>query len=227
MPAPTIPFSLPHQDAAAQRESLDALIATMKQRRTVRHFSDKPVERDVIERILEVAHSAPSGANRKPWRFVAVNDPDMKREIRHAAEEEERQNYDRRFPQEWLDALEPFGTDASKPFLEIAPWIIVVFRVDWEMHDGEKQKNYYPIESTGLAAGMLITACHFAGLATLTHTPNPMNFLRDICRRPQNEKPYLLMPVGYPADDARVPDLEKLPLAARVQWNREENPNAL
>ncbi|MGE3182362.1 MAG: nitroreductase family protein [Phycisphaerae bacterium] len=227
MPAPTIPFSLPFQDASAQRESLDALIARMKTRRTVRHFSDKPVARDVIERILEVAHSAPSGANRKPWRFVAVDDPAMKRDIRLAAEKEERENYDHRFPQEWLDALEPFGTDASKPFLEIAPWVIVVFRVDWEMHEGEKRKNYYPIESTGLAAGMLITACHFAGLATLTHTPNPMNFLRDICGRPQNEKPYLLMPVGYPADDARVPDLQKLPLAARVQWNREENADAV
>lgn len=221
MPAEMMPHSLPFRDADWQRARLDQFAAEMQQRRTIRHFSDRPVPRDVIERILAIAHGAPSGANRKPWRFVAVDDPTMKREIRIAAEKEERENYERRFPDEWLAALEPFGTNWEKPYLEIAPCLVVLFRVDWEEIDGKHVKNYYPIESTGLAAGFFITACHLAGLATLTHTPNPMEFLREICRRPKNEKPYLLMPIGYPADDCQVPKLQKLPLAARLQWNRE------
>lgn len=219
MPAPMIPYHLPPRSTASQVDRLDALSVEMRGRRSCRDFSDKPVPRAVIERILEVAHTAPSGANRRPWRFVAVSEPRMKREIRVAAEAEERENYDRRFPPEWLEALAPIGTSWEKPFLEIAPWLIVVFRIDWEEVDGRRLKNYYPIESTGLAAGFLLMAAHMAGLATLTHTPNPMEFLREICGRPRSEKPYLLIPIGYPADDAQVPDLPKLPLSARTQWN--------
>ena len=190
----------------------------MRQRRSCRFFSDQPVPRDVIEHALEIAHSAPSGANRKPWRLVAISAPDLKREIRVAAEREERLSYEQRMPDAWLEAIEPLGTDWEKPFLETAPWLIVIFRIDWEMIDGVKQLNYYPVESTGLAAGFLLMACHQLGLATLTHTPSPMGFLREICGRPLNEKPYLLIPVGYPAEDATVPDLVKPPLAERVEW---------
>ena len=220
MSAKMISHSLPPRDADWQRRRLSDFLTEMKQRRSVRDFADRPVPRDVIERILEVAHTAPSGANRKPWRFVAIDDPKIKHEIRLAAEQEERENYDRRFPPEWLEALAPIGTNADKPFLDIAPWLVVLFRIDWEEVDGKPVKNYYPIESAGLAAGFFIVACHLAGLATLTHTPNPMEFLREICGRPKNEKPYLLMPVGYPADGCQVPDLPKLPLAARLQWNQ-------
>jgi nitroreductase len=143
----------------------------------------------------------------------------LKRKIREAAEKEERENYDRRFPEAWLDALHPIGTDASKPLLENAPWLVVMFRIDWEMIDGEKVQNYYPAESIGIAAGMFVTACHLSGLATLTDTPSPMGFLRDILGRPANEKPYLVIPVGYPAVGCTVPDLPKKPLDQVLQWN--------
>lgn len=198
----------------------DALLAEMRGRRSCRDFSDRPVPRDLIERLIAVAHTAPSGANRQPWRFVAVDDPGIKREIREAAEAEEHESYVRRMPRAWLEALEPIGTDAEKPFLEIAPWLVVVFRVDWEIVDGRKYKNYYPIESVGLAAGMFVMACHQAGLATLTHTPSPMRFLRRILRRSENEKPFLLIPVGYPADACTVPDLPKKSVSEVLQWNR-------
>ena len=176
--------------------------------------------RDVIERAVEIAHTAPSGANRRPWRFVAVDDPALKREIRVAAEAEERESYSHRMPKEWLAALEPIGTTWEKPFLEIAPWLVVVFRVDYEIVDGVKEKSYYPSESVGLACGFFLMACHLLGLATLTHTPSPMGFLREILRRPDSERPYLLIPVGYPAEDCEVPDLERKPLSAALQWNR-------
>ena len=220
MPAATIPYSLPDRDTAWQRRRGAELLAEMRQRRSCRQFSDRPVPREVIELVLEIAHTAPSGANRKPWRFVAIDDPALKREIRQAAEAEERENYGRRFPEEWLDALEPLGTGPEKPYLEVAPWLIALFRVDWELVGGEKQKNYYPIESIGIMSGMLFMACHQLGLATLPHTPSPMKFLREICRRPENEKPILLIPVGYPAEDAAVPDITKKPLSQAVQWNR-------
>ena len=198
----------------------DAMMREMTTRRSCRVFSDEAVPRDLLEKVIAIAHTAPSGANRKPWRFVAVSDPALKHEIRLAAEKEERENYDRRFPEAWLDALEPIGTDASKPFLEIAPWLVILFRIDWEFIDGERIQNYYPAESTGIAAGMFLMACHLVGLATLTHTPSPMKFLRELLGRPANEKPYLLMPIGYPAADCVVPDLPKKPLKDALQWNR-------
>ena len=209
-----------------RREPLEMLsyatwaLRTMETRRSCRYFSDEPVSQELIETAIAVGHSAPSGANRKPWRFVAVNDPNLKHEIRMAAEAEERESYEHRMPQAWLDALEPIGTDAHKPFLEIAPWLVVIFRIDWEEIAGERYNNYYPNESTGIAAGFFLMACHIAGLSTLTHTPSPMKFLRDILGRPANEKPYLLIPVGYPAEECVVPDLPKKPLEQALQWNR-------
>jgi nitroreductase len=172
------------------------------------------VPRAVIEACLQAAGSAPSGANQQPWSFVAVSDPALKHRIRLAAEAEEREFYERRAPGEWLQALAPLGTDAEKPFLEIAPWLIAVFyeRTGPEV-DGQKAKRYYPHESTGIACGLLIAALHQAGLATLTHTPSPMAFLNDLLERPRNEVPYLLLVVGHPTPDCRVPDIRRKPLA--------------
>jgi iodotyrosine deiodinase len=186
----------------------------MQTRRTVRQFSPREVPRELIESALRVASRAPSGANQQPWRFVVVLDPEKKRQIRVAAEAEERDNYERRFPQEWLDALETLGTDWHKEFLEIAPCLIVVFRVDYGIDDKDKAKqrkikHYYVQESVGIACGFLIAALHWMGLATLTHTPSPMGFLSQALDRPPNEKPYLLIPVGFPANDARVPNIGK------------------
>ena len=187
----------------------------MHQRRTVREFADTPVPRAVIEQCLRAAGSAPSGANQQPWRFVAVSEPTLKKRIREAAEAEEREFYQHRAPDEWLDALAALGTDENKPFLEIAPWLIAVFyeRTGPE-RDGRKAKRYYPHESTGIACGLLIAALHQAGLCTLTHTPSPMAFLNELLGRPRNEVPYLLLVVGHPAPDCRVPDIERLPIAA-------------
>lgn len=186
----------------------------MKTRRTVRHFSRRAVPRAIIEQCLLTAGSAPSGANLQPWHFVAVSDPDVKQRIRAAAEDEEREFYAHRAPQEWLDALAPLGTDANKPFLEDAPYLIAIFAQSYGvLPDGRKVKNYYVQESVGIATGMLITAIHLAGLASLTHTPSPMGFLNEILQRPANEKPFLLLVAGYPADDAMVPDIGKKPLA--------------
>jgi iodotyrosine deiodinase len=186
----------------------------MRTRRTVRHFSDRPVPREAIEQCVLTAGSAPSGANLQPWHFVVVSDPAVKRRIREAAEEEEREFYSHRAPQEWLDALAPLGTDANKPFLEDAPYVIAIFAQSYGvLPDGRKVKNYYVQESVGIATGMLITAIHLAGLASLTHTPSPMGFLNTILNRPANEKPYLLLVVGHPAEDAMVPDIGKKPLA--------------
>jgi nitroreductase len=220
MPAEMIPYRLAPRETPWQLQRGAELLDLMRQRRSCRHFSDRPVPRSVIEHAMAVAHTAPSGANRKPWRFVAIDDPAIKREIRLATEEEERTNYSERFPAEWLDALEPIGTGPEKPYLEIAPWLVVLFRVDYEILNGEKQKNYYPVESIGIMSGFFLMACHMLGLATLTHTPSPMKFLRDICQRPESEKPILLIPVGYPAADAVVPNLVKKPLEAAMQWNR-------
>jgi iodotyrosine deiodinase len=219
LPAPMIPYAFERRREDEMRAIAETLVAGMQTRRSCRHFSDEPVPRDVIEKAVAVGHSAPSGANRKPWRFVVVDDPDLKRSIREAAEEEERENYDRRFTPEWLEALEPLGTDPDKPFLEIAPYLVVLFRIDWEEIKGRRVQNYYPVESIGIAAGMFLTACHQIGLATLTHTPSPMKFLRDILQRPANEKPFLLIPVGYPAEDCMVPDIAKKPLEKALQWN--------
>jgi iodotyrosine deiodinase len=186
----------------------------MGARRTVRDFSSKVVPRDVIEACIKTAGTAPSGANQQPWHFVAISNPEIKHRIRVAAEAEECEFYEHRAPGEWLDALAHLGTDENKPFLEIAPWLIAIFyeRTGPEV-DGRKAKRYYPHESTGIAAGLLITALHRAGLATLTHTPSPMAFLNDILDRPKNEVPYLLLVVGHPAEDCRVPDIVRKPLS--------------
>lgn len=220
MPYVPMPYSLPRRSAADMLTSAGVLLEHLRHRRSCRAFSDEPLPPELLELLIATAHTAPSGANRQPWHFVAVNDPALKREIRVAAEKEERESYARRMPPAWLAALEPLGTDANKPFLEIAPWLVVVFQRSWEWVDGRKQPNYYPVESVGLAAGMFLTACHLAGLATLTHTPSPMKFLREILQRPENEKPFLLIPVGFPADGCQVPQLEKRPLAEVLQWNR-------
>ena len=181
----------------------------MNQRRSLREFSDRPVSKEIIERIIMTASSAPSGAHKQPWTFCAVSNPSIKSEIRKAAEEEEYTNYHGRMSDDWLKDLAPFGTDWNKPFLEIEPWLIIVFKKAYDLENGEKKKNYYVNESVGLAAGFLLTAIHQAGLVTLTHTPSPMNFLQKILKRPENERPFLLIPVGYPAENAEVPDLQR------------------
>lgn len=179
----------------------------MQNRRSIRFFSDRHVAKEVIEDLIMTAASAPSGAHKQPWTFCAVSSPLIKNQIRIAAEAEEYINYQSRMSEEWLDDLKKFDTNHIKPFLEIAPWLIVVFKKTYDLIDGAKRKNYYVSESVGIAAGMLISAIHNAGLVTLTHTPSPMNFLQEILGRPENEKPYLLLPVGYPDDGALVPDL--------------------
>ncbi len=185
--------------------------AEMRRRRTVRDFSPRPVAREVIEHAILAAGSAPSGANQQPWRFVAVGDPAIKHRIRVAAEEEEREFYARRAPDEWLAALAPLGTDANKPFLETAPWLIAIFIERFGLRpDGSKEKRYYPDESVGIATGLLIAALHHAGLATLTHTPSPMKFLNEILGRPPElERPFLLLVVGYPAEGCTVPNIQR------------------
>jgi len=188
-------------------------------RRTVRHFDPRPVDRAVIEACLAAAGSAPSGANLQPWHFVAIGDAALKRRIRQAAEEEERAFYAERASPEWLAALAPLGTDAEKPFLETAPWLIAVFAQSYgRLPDGRKVKNYYVAESVGIATGILITALHLAGLATLTHTPSPMGFLNSLLDRPDNERPYLLLVVGHPAPGAQVPAIRRKPLPEISEW---------
>ena len=209
------PLDFERLSAARQLERAESFFEQMDARRSVRFFTDEPVERSLIEAAIRTASTAPSGAHRQPWRFVVIEDQAIKRRIREAAEEEEKVSYlGGRMPQEWLDALEPIGTDWQKPFLETVPYIVVVFA---ELHgfypDGEKRKNYYVKESVGIACGLFIAALHNMGLATLTHTPSPMAFLNEILERPKNEKPYILFPVGYPTKDAVVPDLERKPLA--------------
>jgi iodotyrosine deiodinase len=201
----------PDQQLARSRAFLERIAS----RRTVRDFSAEPVPFELIENAIRAASLAPSGANQQPWRFVVVSDPDLKRQIREAAEAEERENYENRFPGEWLQALAPLGTDWHKPFLETAPYLIVVFRIDYGIPDNDlagRIKHYYVQESVGIASGFLLAALHFAGLATLTHTPSPMGFLARLLDRPANERPFLLIPVGYPAPDAQVPCLTKKPL---------------
>jgi nitroreductase len=188
-------------------------------RRTVRDFSPRSVPREIIEHCLKAAGSAPSGANLQPWHFVVVTDPVLRRRIRDAAEQEEELFYRERAPQEWLDALAPLGTDAQKPFLETAPYLIAVFAEAYgQLPDGRKVKHYYVSESVGIATGFLIVALHIAGLATLTHTPSPMGFLNEILERPANERPYLLLVAGYPADGAAVPTIPKKRLEQFVTW---------
>lgn len=189
-----------------------AFLGMVRSRRSVRHFSPEPVPLDVVETAVAAAATAPSGANQQPWRFVLVTSPALKRQIREAAEAEERENYERRFPGEWLRAIEPFGTGWRKEFLETAPCLIVLFRIDYSLEAGEKRKHYYVQESVGIACGFLLAALHAAGLATLTHTPSPMGFLATILGRPANERPFMLIPTGYPAEGAHVPVIQKKPL---------------
>ena len=182
----------------------------MTGRRTVRDFSDRPVPRQIIETCLRTAGSAPNGANLQPWHFVAVNDPALKHEIRMAAEAEEREFYEHRAPNEWLEALAALGTDAHKPFLETAPWLIAIFSQPYRLlPDGRKLKHYYAVESVGIATGLLVAAIHQAGLVSLTHTPSPMGFLNKILKRPAHEKPFLLLVVGHPSEGAMVPDIRR------------------
>ena len=185
----------------------------MQRRRTVRHFSDRPVPRKIIEECLLAAGTAPNGANLQPWQFVVVSDPRVKHEIRIAAEEEEDELYHRRAPQEWLDALAPLGTDEHKDFLDVAPYLIAIFgKTHSTLPDGKRVKNYYVNESVGIATGFLITALHHAGLVSLTHTPSPMGFLNVILNRPADERPFILLVTGFPAKEAQVPVITKKPL---------------
>jgi iodotyrosine deiodinase len=196
--------------------------AEVDRRRTVREFADRPVPREIIENALRAASTAPSGANLQPWHFVVVSGAETKKKIREAAEVEEREFYEHRASGEWLEALAPLGTDSNKPFLETAPYLIAIFLQKFgTLPDGRKVKHYYPTESTGIATGILITALHHAGLATLTHTPSPMKFLNEILGRPKNERPFLLLVTGYPADDAEVPDIERKPLEAVTSFVEE------
>lgn len=206
---PHVPYTPPVPPGDAAR----AFHEVMDQRRSVRFFSDRPVERDVIEAIIRTGGTAPSGAHKQPWTFVAVQDPELKREIRIGAEQEEREFYTRRASDVWLKDLAPLGTDDQKPFLEIAPWLIVVFKQMKDLNPAtESDQVYYVNESVGIACGFLIAAIHHAGLVTLTHTPSPMKFLGPILGRPEHERPFLLLPVGYPADDCTVPDIQRKPL---------------
>lgn len=217
---PTVPLNKYREYSVEEmRDRLDEFFADIDRRRTVRDFSDRPVPRDIIEMALKAANTAPSGANLQPWHFAVVSGPETKRKIREAAEVEEREFYEHRASEEWLAALAPLGTDDKKPFLETAPYLIAVFLQKYgELPDGRKVKHYYPAESTGLATGILITALHRAGLATLTHTPSPMKFLNEILGRPKSERPFLLLVVGYPANDAEVPDITRKSLDEFTSW---------
>ena len=181
----------------------------MSRRRSIRSFSEDKFDIQLIETAIRTAGTAPSGANKQPWRFIVVESPEIKKEIRSAAEKEEKESYERRMPQSWLDDLAPLGTDWHKEFLETVPYIIVVFKIDYLKDGNDLKKHYYVNESVGIATGFLLAALQNMGLATLTHTPSPMNFLQKILNRPSNEKPYLIIPVGYPAEDAVVPDIKK------------------
>ena len=216
----TLPGFIPHvpfNPGISPEDAARRFHEVMRSRRSVREFSDRPVSRETIEWICRAAGTAPSGANKQPWRFVAVNDPALKREIRLGAEAEEREFYERKANDEWLADLRTFGTDEHKPFLEIAPWLIVVFRMS---RTDDDRQVYYVNESVGIAVGLLLAAAHHAGLATLTHTPSPMAFLGKILNRPAHERPYLLIPIGYPAEDCTVPDIQRKPLEDVLVFNR-------
>jgi iodotyrosine deiodinase len=212
-----IPLVFPRSPADEQMRASRDFLSRMSGRRSVRSFSAEPVPFELIENAIRCASSAPSGANQQPWRFIVVQDPIIKRRIREAAEAEERESYEHRMPAEWLEALAPLGTDWHKPFLEVAPYLIVVFRIDFGLAQGpegeSKVKHYYVQESVGIATGFLLAALHMSGLATLTHTPSPMGFLTSILGRPQNERPFVLIPVGFPSHDATVPAIPKKMLA--------------
>jgi iodotyrosine deiodinase len=213
-----IPLAFERHDEDAMRARARDHFQELDARRSVRDFSSDPIPNEVLEDCLRAASTAPSGAHLQPWHFVVVTDPDLKRQIRAAAEEEERINYTSRMPEDWLEALRPLGTDAVKAHIEDAPAIVVVFAVRKPPSESGRKRNYYVSESVGIATGFLIAALHRAGLATLTHTPNPMIFLRDLLGRPKNETPFVLLPVGYPAEGCQVPHLERKPLDAVRTW---------
>ena len=211
---PFVPYELHRHDEAEMRSRGNEFYGQLDARRSVRLFSDEPVPRELIDLAIITASTAPSGAHKQPWRFVATRDPEVKAAIRAAAEEEERINYlENRMNEEWQEALAPIGTDHHKEFLEVAPWIVVLFEERYEVRpNGDQRKNYYVKESTGIAAGLFIAALHNMGLATLTHTPTPMAFLRRVLGRPENERPFILFPIGYPLSGVKVPDLARKPL---------------
>jgi len=219
-PPKSVPF-VSYRPAGTPEALSAAFLETMRLRRSIRFFSDEPVSRATIEHLVATAGTAPSGANKQPWRFIAVSDPQLKREIRAAAEAEERLFYEERASERWLRDLAPFGTDPNKPFLETVPWLIVVMKLVKDDAPGaESEQVYYTDESVGIATGMLITAIHQAGLCTLTHTPSPMKFLAEVLGRPKHERPFLLLPVGRPADDCVVPDIGRKPLDEILVFDR-------
>ena len=220
-PYPFIPYSIKTYPLEEMRQKVSKFYKWADERRSVRDFSDKAIPREIIENLIKTANTAPSGAHKQPWTFVVVDNPDLKRKIRIAAEKEEKKSYDSRMSEEWLRDLAPIGTTWRKPFIETVPYIIVVFEqfYGWDPKKEVKSKHYYVKESVGIAVGFLILAIRNAGLVTLTHTPSPMNFLRDILGRPKNERPYVLLPVGYPSDLACVPDLRRKNLNEILQWN--------
>jgi nitroreductase len=207
---PTVPLEFERKSPTDMKDRSREFLREMARRRSVRHFSDEAIPLDVVRDAILTAAQAPSGAHKQPWRFVLVSDPELKRQIREAAEIEERETYEHRMSEEWRRALAPLGTDARKDFLETAPALVVMFRCDYELAaDGTRRKNYYVQESCGIALGLLIAALHHAGLATLTHTPSPMGFLARLLDRPPNERAFVLLPVGYPAAGCEVPDLRR------------------
>ncbi|MBO6536887.1 MAG: nitroreductase family protein [Balneolaceae bacterium] len=209
-----IPLNFTNRSPEEMKERAESFYKLIKERRTVREFSDEPIPEGVLEHCLLAAGTAPNGANKQPWHFVVVQDADIKKKIRVAAEEEEHEFYNRRAPEDWLEDLVPFGTNEHKPFLETAPALIGIFAQSYHLtENGEKEKHYYVKESVGIATGMLITALHNAGLATLTHTPSPMGFLNEIMQRPAHEKAFLLLVVGFPAEGVEVPNIQKKSLA--------------
>jgi len=214
MPAPTVPYERIALSPEEQHDRADTFYEEMNRRRSVRMFSDAPVPRHLVEQAIRTASTAPSGAHKQPWTYVVTGDPDVKRQIREAAEEEERINYEGgRLPPHWREDLEPLGTDWHKSFLEVVPWVVVLFERRYQVgEDGERRHTYYPKESVGISAGLFIAAIHHMGLATLTHTPSPMAFLTTLLGRPKSERPFCMFPIGHPADDCVVPDLTRKPL---------------
>ena len=216
---PFITYSKEAYDIEEMESRSHKFLETMDSRRSVRDFSDKEIPESIIENILITASTAPSGAHKQPWTFCVVKDPEIRKQIRIAAEKEERESYDHRMTEEWLKDLEPIGTDWNKPFLEIAPYLIVVFKRSYEIEENNhKHQNYYVTESCGIACGFLLAAIHHAGLVALTHTPSPMNFLSKILNRPINEKPFLLIPVGYPVEECWVPDIKRKGISEICNW---------
>ena len=213
-----IPYKHEKLNAEELLERANAYYEKMNERRSIRFFSEQEVPQSVIEKIILTAGTAPSGAHKQPWTFCAISSAALKSKIRALAEEEEKTNYSGRMSEKWIKDLEPLGTDWEKPFLEIAPWLIIVFKQSYGLEEEQKKQHYYVNESVGIASGMLISAIHHAGLVTLTHTPSPMNFLEKALGRPKNERAYLLLPVGYPADDAVVPDLKRKSLDEIAQF---------